>query len=182
MFDSCEKLHKTSKQKLFYWLCLFWARQNYIMQNKKKCFCFTALSVTLHWNKNKMFLFHSVFSDFAVKQKQNVFVSLHLFFGPVGIPYTTTSTHHSLFSLRFFVLFVFLSPHEKHSRKWCAGKKIKKKQNSCTKLTLCVWQLPRCTNIKTPITRLKACLYLGVPSSIVNLWIFYVQTNVLSYI
>ena len=163
MFDSCEKLHKTSKQKLFYWLCLLWARQNYIMQNKKmflfhrvvsdfalkqkqnvfvsvsflwfgsetktKCFCFTqftmivfALSETelhnakqknvfvsprcwwicietktkcfcfsqfsviwqwfhsvymiLHWNKNKMFLFHSVYNDFAVKQKQNVFVSL----------------------------------------------------------------------------------------------------------
>ena len=30
----------------------------------------------LHWNKNKMFLFHSAYNDFAVKQKQNVSVSL----------------------------------------------------------------------------------------------------------
>ena len=33
-----------------------------------------------------MFLFLSVLRDLAVKQKQNVFVSLQ-FFGPVGIPY-----------------------------------------------------------------------------------------------
>ena len=41
------------------------------------CLCFTALSMTLHWNKNKMFLFHSVSGYLAVKQKQNVFVSLN---------------------------------------------------------------------------------------------------------
>ena len=29
---------------------------------------------------------HSIFSDLAVKQKLNVFVSLQLYFGPVGIP------------------------------------------------------------------------------------------------
>ena len=41
--------------------------------------------------------------------------------------YKTTSTHHSFFSLCFYVLFFFLSPHEKHSWKWCAGNKVKKK-------------------------------------------------------
>ena len=38
-----------------------------------------------------------------------------------------------VFSLSFFyVLFVFLSPHEKHSWKWCADNKVKKKV--CTSL------------------------------------------------
>ena len=104
MFYSCEKLHKTSKQKLF-----------------TECVYFEQDRITSCKTKN-MFLFHCVVSDFALKQKQNVFVSLSFqwlgsetkakcfcftqflmiwqwnqnilflfhctFFGPVGIPKT----------------------------------------------------------------------------------------------
>ena len=68
----------TLKQKLMF---LFHSVVIYLTVKQKqnvvsKCFCFTALSMTLHWNKNKMFLFHSVSGYLAVKQKQNVFVSL----------------------------------------------------------------------------------------------------------
>ena len=58
MFYSCEKLHKTSKQKLF-----------------TECVYFEQDRITSCKTKN-MFLFHCVVSDFALKQKQNVFVSL----------------------------------------------------------------------------------------------------------
>ena len=69
---------------------------------QKICFCFTALSVTLHWNKNKMFLFHSVFSDLAVKQKQNVFVSLSFWwFG------SETKTFCFCFTVLFLALLAF---------------------------------------------------------------------------
>ena len=79
-------------------------------ETKTKCFCFTQFSVIWQWNKNKMFLFRCT-----------CFLALLAFHIQLHQPIIVCSLSV------FFVLFVFLSPHEKHSRKWCARNKVKKK-------------------------------------------------------